>query len=252
VKRGASTWSRFDENYSPRSSTLLAAYLRDHPLNEADLKSLTRFFLTYRLPDDDLVGSILHRWRQDFPNSTLPLELSTQLSSHGSPSEVEAQRYRASRNDLMDRARTDPEPLRLYMGYLMPAYRSQRSVFYTPPSGELEEILHRLIETDPANQRVYKLYLAELAGDRGDDAACLTFGFEALKPGSERDERAGFKIDRAAPLPVLTRMLESLWQARRFIEAASLCRLALTQGYAEQDVVVAALCRKILATTGSR
>lgn len=248
VKRGASAWTRFDENYSTRPSTLLANYLKERPLTEADLKSLARFHLTYRMPDDDLVGSILLRWRHDFPNSTLPLELSTQLTVHGSPAELEAQRHRPLREHLLAQADRDPEPLRLYAGYLMPVYRAQRSVFFTPATDELEEVLRRLIQCDPANQRVYNLYLAELAWDRGDDGLCLALGFDALTPKTDGTKAPDFKVDRAAPIPVLTRMIESLWRARRFNDALELCRQAIAGGYAERDAVVAALCRKVLAT----
>ncbi|MCI0537088.1 MAG: fused MFS/spermidine synthase, partial [Verrucomicrobiales bacterium] len=251
VKRGASAWTRFDENYSTRPSTLLANYLKQRPLIEADLKSLARFHLKYRLPDDDLVGSILQRWRHDFPNSTLPLELSMQLTVHGSPSELEVYRHRSSREHLFTLAEKDPEPLRLYAGYLMPVYRAQRSVFFTPATDELEEVLRRLIESDPSNQRVYKLYLAELAWDRGNDGLCLALGLEALTPKAGATNAADFKIDRAAPIPVLTRMIESFWRARRFNDARELCRQAITGGYAEKDPVIAALCRKVLAAATS-
>jgi spermidine synthase len=247
VKRGASAWTRFDENYSTRPSTLLENYLKQWLLTEADLKSLARFHLTFRVPDDDLVGSILFRWRHDFPNSTLPLELSMQLGVHGSPSELEVQRHRSLQEQLMAQADKDPEPLRIYAGYLMPAYRSQRSVFFTPVTDELEAALRKLIASDPANQRVYKLYLAELAWDHGDDGLCLALGFDALSPTAGAAKAADFKIDRAAPIPVLTRMIESLWRARRFNDARELCRHALTGGYPEKDAVIAAQCRKVLA-----
>src|SRR5207244_1636466 len=146
-------------NYSTRPSTLLGRYLKEHPLAEADLKSLARFYLTYHVPEDDLLGSILHRWRRDFPKSTLALELSAKLAEHGSPSELEVQRHRPLLERLLEAAHKDPEPLRQYASYWMQVHRSQRSAFFTPSTDELEAILSRLIESDAANQRVYNLYL---------------------------------------------------------------------------------------------
>ena len=64
----------------------------------------------------------------------------------------------------------------------MQTYRAHRSAFFLPPSDELRATLDRLIETDKSNQRVHKLRLAEIAWDRGDDAACLRLGQSAFNP----------------------------------------------------------------------
>jgi len=249
VRGGASAWTRFDENYLTRPSTLLGSYLKDHSLTEADLKAIVRYQQLYHVPDEDLINSILHRWRRDFPGATLPLELSTKLSDHGAPAELETQRYRALRQHLFALADKDPVPLRVYAGYVMKAYRTQRSVFFTPQVEELEGALRKLIETDSENHRVYKLYQAELAWDRGDDATCLALGLEAFTLKTAPAKASDFKVDATAPLPALRRMIETLWRARRLNDARELCRYTVASGFAQQDIVVAALCRKVLGAT---
>jgi hypothetical protein len=138
--------------------------------------------------------------------------------------------------------------LRLYADFLLRTYRTQRSVFFAPPTEELELVMQRLAETDTANRRVYELYLASTAWDRGDEEECLRIGLANLgkKSGSLPHE---FRIDPTAPIPVLSRMLETLWRTRRVAEAAELANYAIATGYAGQDVVLASICRKALAGT---
>ncbi|MSU63177.1 MAG: hypothetical protein EXS31_12415 [Pedosphaera sp.] len=247
VKRAANEWARFDENYSTRPSTMLGKWLQTHPLNESDLKGLVRFQMSYKVPDDDLLATVLHRWRRDFPQSTLPLELSSKLSEHGAPAELEVQRHRGMKDQLVRLAASDPQPLRLYAGYVLKSYRAQRSVFFTPDTGEIEEILDVLLEKDSRHYRVYKFYQAELAWDRGDDGRCISLALDAMKLASPGDRKSDLSIDVAAPLPVLPRVIESLWRAQRFTDAAEVCRYAISNGYAEKDVMIAAQCRKVQA-----
>ncbi len=252
VRQAANEWVRFDENFSTRPSTMLGKWLPTHALTEADLKGIVRFQMAYRVPDDDLLSTILHRWRRDFPGSTLPLELSSKLSEHGSPAELEVQRHRGMKDQLVRQAGNDPQPLRLYAGYLLKSYRTQRSVFFTPDTQEIDEVLGVLLEKDSRHHQVYKFYQAELAWDRGDDGRCISLALEAMKPETAGNSKPDLSVDTAAPIPVLSRVIESLWRAQRYADAADICRYAISNGYAARNVVLAAQCRKVQAVLSSR
>jgi hypothetical protein len=113
----------------------------------------------------------------------------------------------------------------------MQTYRTYRSVFYVPPSVELKAALERLVETDRPNQRVYKLRLAEIAWDHGDDAACFEFGRAAFSPDTTAFGPIKFDLDPRAPYRVLNRMIETLWRAGKVPEAWGLCQDAKKNGY---------------------
>jgi hypothetical protein len=136
------------------------------------------------------------------------------------------------KDQIFKQAEKDPELLQLYARFLLQTYRTQRSAFYTPPSGELETALRRLLETDKPHQRVHMLRLAELAWDRGDDAACLSWGARALDPDPGTSGPINFDQDPTAPALTLGRMVESLWRAGKCQDAWDLCRQARQNGFA--------------------
>jgi len=88
------------------------------------------------------------------------------------------------------------------------------------------------------------LYRAELAGDTGDVNKCLELGLAALGE-SERPFAELLRADPSAPIPVLIRMMEHLEIEQRLDEALEISRFAIANGYAEQDPVLAARCRRI-------
>jgi hypothetical protein len=235
VKSGAESWQRFDENFSARPLTILGEYLREQALTEADYKAFGRYFLAHSLPHPAVLGSIVERWASEKPESTLPMELSTKLPEFSLTAELEAIRLRPKSEQLMELAEKDPEPLRIYASHLMRSYRTRRSAYLLPPSDEAERALNRLIETQPAHQRIYKLHLAELAWDRGDDAACLRLGQEAFDPDPAKGGPVSFAADPGAPRLILARMAESLWRAGEIAGAWALCREAEKGGYLRVD-----------------
>src|SRR6185295_755349 len=94
---------------------------------------------------------------------------------------------------------------------------AQRSAFYVPPNQELIAVLKRLIEADPPNQRVYKLELASLAWDVGDDDALLRLGYGVFStdtPGARR-----FDLDPEVVPAVMSYMVEALLQQGNLKEA---------------------------------
>ncbi|MBI2948430.1 MAG: fused MFS/spermidine synthase [Verrucomicrobia bacterium] len=244
VGRSTLRWREFDETFWTRPGTLLGQYLRTHPLTESDYKALGRFYMEYRLPEPDLFRSILVRWQREKPEATLPMELMAQASEAVPTAELEALRTAPLSAHLFRLAETDPEPLRMYASYLMQTYRAHRSAFYLPPSEELQALLQRLIETNPSNQRVYKLHQAELAWDRGDDAAFAKLSESAFDPDTTKWGPIGFSADPRAPRIVLGRMVENLWRIGKFNEAWQLGQDAKRNRYTGTYPLLDMVCRK--------
>jgi len=216
----------FDENTSTRPTTLLARYLAQRPLKETDFVAMALFFSTAHLPDGTLFRSLLCRWQRDFPASITPLDLSAKLDAPLPAAELQAHYMAAKKTSIFQQAEKDPELLQLYARFLLQVYRTERSALYLPPAGELAAALQRLVETDKPNQRVHMLRLAELAWDRGDDAACLSWGARALDPDTGKSGPLGFDHDPKAPARILGLMVESLWRAGKAQAAWDLCQQA--------------------------
>lgn len=248
LSRSTERWRIFDETFSTRPTTLLGQYLKKNPLTEADYKALGRFFLEQRLPEADLFRSLLVRWQSEKPKATLPMEMMAQASEMVLTAELEALRLAPMADFLYEQAEKDPEPLRMYCSYLMQMYRAHRSVFYAPPSDHLEAMLHRLIETNPARQRIYNLHLAEIASDHGNDTEMFRLANLAFDPDIEKGGRIDFSLDRKAPRIVLARMIETLWRAGKGPEAWNLCQDAKRNKYTGSDDLLDMVVRKVETT----
>jgi spermidine synthase len=247
VQGAPGQWRQLDENLSSRPSTLLGQYLQKHPLTEADYKAFGRFFMEHHLPEPDQFRTLVLRWQREKPDSTLPMELMSKTSDRPLTAELETLRLAPMAEVLHRQAATEPEPLLLYESYLMQTYRAHRSAFHLPPSDHLQNILERLLETNPANRRVYQLHLAELAWDRGDDAACFRLAESALDPNIARSGRISFSIDPIAPRILLARMADTLWRKGQLREALRLCQDAKSNGYLGKLPLLDMTCRKIEA-----
>lgn len=245
VRAATTAWRKFDESFSTRPTTILAQYLQKHPLTESDYKAFARFYLEQRLPESDIFRSLVLRWQREQPESTIPIELMAQASDQILTAELEALRLASARDFLFSHAGKDPEPLRMYASYLIQTYRAHRSVFNLPPSDDLEELLERLIETNPANRRVYELNLAEFAWDRSDDSAFFQLAQNGLDPDIAKGGRINFSIDPKAPRYVLYRMAESLWRKGQLKEAWTLCQDAAKNNYTGSYPLLDMTCRKI-------
>jgi predicted membrane-bound spermidine synthase len=251
-RREADRWIVFNENFSPRPTTLLAAFLARYRLSESDFKAFSRYYIAHQLPPPPVYLSLLARWQQHDPRATLPLELAARLIGRKVPAELEVERLGRVRDRLLELAPTDPELLRVYQKFLMHTYRSQRSAFWLPPADELRAVLERLIETDKTSARLYRLQLAELAWDRGDDAACLALGQAAFDPDTRAYGPIDFEADPVTPRWVLARMIESLWRAGKPTEAWELCQQAKQNRYVgeqstRRDPILEATYRKVEA-----
>jgi predicted membrane-bound spermidine synthase len=236
----ASRWQQVDENLSPRATTLLAQYLNAYPQQPKDYESIARGLSAQEWQNAGLLFSLLRRWRRESPGALEPLELLTRMRPSTTPGDYDALRLAALRDQIIQRSSAQPQLLRQYAFSLMESYREERSVFYVPPTQELQAALEPLLSADPANQPVYELWLAELASDQGNDAACLEYGRRAL----DRDQQRGparFALDPAAPFRVGARMADALWREGAPDQAASLCATVLRDGFAAPGALYYAL-----------
>jgi predicted membrane-bound spermidine synthase len=257
VRGGARLPMLFDQHESPRPTTLLGRYLRTHKLTDEDFRAMGAFFQSQHLPEPRLYRSMLRRWQAESPAATDPPELLGKSVSSGTACEFEAQRLGALREKLFANAPQDPEALGIYASLLYQAYVEARSVFYVPPTGDLEAALTRLVEANPANRRVYQLLLAEIAWDRGDDPTCFRLADTALSRDEGPTNAVRFDLDPKAPARVLTRMIESLYRSSRLGGALELCENARRYGYVGRpeggnDPLLEMTVRKVEAMAAAR
>jgi spermidine synthase len=224
VRSFAQRWKTIDERFSPRCATLLARYLQNHSLTALDFEAFRTRYSSFDLPEPTLFRSLLCRWQHDRPDDPQPLQLMAALTRNGLAPEPPIQGFTRVRDTLWKQAEHDPQQLRSYSVQLLRIYHTQRSVFYLPPTSELEAVLQRLLETDPPNRRADQLLMAELAWDRGDDQACLHWGEKALEKASLADLEP--TVSPQFLSGVITHMAEAYAQAGRLKDAMRLCTLA--------------------------
>jgi len=254
VQNSASFAGRHDQNQWPRPATHFGEYLQTRPLTEKDLQALTLFHFSSRVPHVRQVRSILTRWHREHPAAAEPVEYLLQTRFSGSHAEREAKALGHLQSQFVEKAATDPRPLRDYASVLYEAYTDLRSVFYVPPAPDLETALQRLIEVDPARRPTCLLMRAELAWDRGDDTACFQLAQEAFRdlPNPRPEQQPEPKMAAV----VLTRIIETLWRRGRLGEAREWCQLALRQGYVTEAgsadfPALSQVCRKVQFTIAS-
>jgi predicted membrane-bound spermidine synthase len=252
VRTGPSLPAALNEHLSSRPSTLLGQYLKRHPLTEADYEAFVRYEAVHGVPIRRVFGSLLRRWLSEHPATPTPRLLLARAAEPEGAKELEAQRLTHWRTNTVAPDTVDPALLRLQATLLLETYRHQRSSFYRPPVSVLERVLEELVDLDPAQRRVYRLWLAEMAWDRQDDPTCFRLAQMALDPDVALYGPAQFDLDRQAPARLLGRMIETLWRTRRLSEAWNLCQTARQNGYIGQvnspsDPVTEMIARKIEA-----
>lgn len=224
----------FNENALRHPSTLLGEYLRRRPLTVTDVQSFALFHTAYRIPHPRIVRSILERWRELSPESTLVAEYSAKLDYPLPVSELEARRMALVREPMMAGAEKEPEPLRMYSRNLMNAYRYLRSAYYQPPSEELEAVLNRLIEVDSAHRQTHRLRLAEVAWDKGQDERFIQLVSETFLQKAGAPPVGKFDLDYSAPGRALFLLIETLWRRGQYDEARLWCQAARDSGYLDE------------------
>ncbi len=245
---------QLDETRTRRPDTLLGRWLRDHPLTGEDLAAFAGYYLTDDLRPMETFVSLLRRWQREHPDSLLPWELASRLQVTAPPGELDVLRLAPRRDRIYQRAAEDPTLLRQYGRALMRAYVEQVSVFNLPPTDELEWALHRLLETDPDNQRLYQAWLAEVAWDRGDDDACLRWGELAFAPDLPRGANR-FQLDPGSALRTAARLADVYLRRGEPARAAAFCEGIVQAGYLNEETRYGALLfefiqRRVLTALG--
>ncbi|MBL9139182.1 MAG: fused MFS/spermidine synthase [Verrucomicrobiales bacterium] len=225
----------FNENTLRRPSTLLGEYLRRHPLTVTDVQSFALFHTAYRLPHPRILRSILERWRELAPDSTLVAEYSAKLDFPLPVSELEAQRMALAREPMMAGAEKEPEPLRMYSRNLMNAYRYLRSAYYQPPTKELEAVLGRLIEVDGTHRQSHRLRLAEISWDKGNDEEFIRLVSDTFLQSAGAPAVGKFDLDYSGPGRALFLLIETLWRRGQYEEARLWCQAARDSGYLDEQ-----------------
>lgn len=190
-----------------RPRTLLARWLRDHPVTVEDCRRMLAYYDTNGLPDADVIRSVLYRWMELEPKSIEPLRRLARLAGEVPAADSEPARLAMREDFRSPEVLQDPRLLRQFSGMLLLTHRTQRSPFYMPPRKEAEFFTRLAMERDPEHLRSHKLHLAEMAWDWGDDELCLALGTEALDP-SPRLGAHNFSHDPQAPRIVLSRLIE--------------------------------------------
>jgi spermidine synthase len=240
-----------DETKITRPQTLLGSYLKNHPLSDADFRSIATAILDDQFGDPAISFRLIQQWASMNTNSTLPLEMLERAGTTRPTPVAEEIRLLPKHAWLMEQGKRDIAALHFYERVLMRSYRIKRNVFYVPDSGPLQEVLGLLVERDPNNHRVFVLHLAELAWDRGDDTVAARFGIEGLNPDTAQTVPYQFTLDEQAPRQVLTDLIESSLRSGQLKQAQTFYKLAtekkfLTAGefyFAPLDLA----CRKVAA-----
>ena len=251
MRAGSSLLASYAESSSPRAGTLLAQYAKIKPIHPLDLRGLVLFFNSYGIPESPIARSYLHRWRAEAPEAQMPLEFLASVNNNNAQAELNVAILKPLRDSILSGATNQVELLKWYGQSLLQTYRGQRSTLFLPPSEELKSALHRLMESDPNNQRVYRLRLAELAWDRSDDAECLAFGQLALHPDSSKHGPNSFAIEPSAPGRVFHYMIETLLSKGDVEGATQLCKEAFKNNFAGPRAypvspLLELSCRKVL------
>lgn len=246
----ATVHDSFSELRQPRATTLLASYLKNHPLTPPDFERAAQAWLDRQFIDPQFVYGLMEQWSLAATNSSLPLEMMERVNFAGEPALMEEARLLPHHAGLLEEARGDIDTLHFYELALMRAYRAKRSVAYLPDTQRLRQVLALLQEHDPKNQRVFNLHTAELAWDRGDDEVAQRYAALAFAP----DSRGGppqFTFDEASPRIVLHQLIEINVRSGNIARARELCAFAASNHYLDPGPnaypPLELICRKVRA-----
>ncbi|HVY72152.1 MAG TPA: fused MFS/spermidine synthase, partial [Verrucomicrobiae bacterium] len=216
---------QWTENLMPGARTLLAEYLRAHPLAREDYDAFAHFFAASHLPAPALFRSLCARWQGDAAARSDLVRLLPILPPLGSTSELEALRLAPLRETILNLSTNDTRLLAHYTSLLREVYLSQRSVSHVPRGTELRATLERMAIVDPAHAPAHQLELAWLALDHGDTNACLELIAKASPGLAPRS--AGQNPELARVLPEL---IQGLGAAGHLEAAGRLFRAAADIG----------------------
>lgn len=223
--------SEFDERLLRRPTTLLGKLLQQSPLTTKDARSVVLLHSTADVPHPSLVRSLLAQWKTLDPSDLLPVEMAAKMEFPPPNSLVLAHEMSHARELMVSKVKTEPEPLRMYSRYLQNSYRHARSVFFQPPTAELQAVLECLAENDVVHRSSHQLRLAEIAWDLGDEPRFAELASTALLHSGQAGVTGRFDFDYSAPGRVLFLLIESLWRRGSLTDAQWWCHAARQSGY---------------------
>jgi len=226
--------AEFDERLLRRSTTLLGRYLDRKPLTVQDARSLALLNASADVPHPRLLRSVLRQWQDIAPNDLLPVELSSKMDFPLPHSAMQSIEMSKARSLMFTNFQREPEPLRMYSRYLQNAYRHARSIFYQPPTEELQAVLEYLAEHDAIHRPSHLLRLAEVAWDVGNDARFVEWATQALLHSGAAGTTARFDFDFSAPSRVLYLLIETLWRRGQLDDARWWCQAVRQSGYLDE------------------
>jgi len=221
----------FDERLLRRPTTLLGRFIQRAPLTLQDLRPIVLLHASADVPHPSLVRSVLRQWQQLNPLDLLPVEMAAKMEFPPPNSLILAHEMSRARDLMFAKADTEPEPLRMYSRYLQNSYRQARSVFYQPPTEELQAVLEHLVEKDPVHHHSHQLRLAELAWDLGDEQRFIELTTKTLLHTGAAGATGRFDFDFSAPGRVLFLLIETLWRKGQVADAQWWCDAARQGGY---------------------
>lgn len=236
-RRVATYWNQFNELFSARPLTLLGRYLEDHTLSQPDFRAMASFFLERKTYDPEYFRSILEEWLLNYPDDALAVAMSAEFADFRRPWESEIAFLRGHKESILAGATEAPDLLRKYCKYLFQNYRSKRSAVHLPDATEVEDILTQLIELDPPFQRVYRMHLAEIAWDRGDEDRFFELATLAFAPEFDLGP-PNYEFDSLAPYRTLGLMIETYWRRGNIPEAWEVCKQAIAGKYLGDDALL--------------
>lgn len=231
VRAPAESWQLHDERYGRRSGLLLARYLEKHQLVADDYWAFLDYFPVPHLTPNRMLRSLFLHWRQVAPESAEPLGLLNRVRDLPSAAELYTLRFAGDLDQMIKLASRTVEPLQNHTRSLMEVYRYERGVFHLPSTETLGTALNVLLALDPAHERTYRLFQAELAWDKGDDDECMRLGKTAFDPDTTKYGPTDFSLDPAGPALVLTKMVGILARRGELMEAGQLCQAATDRGF---------------------
>lgn len=242
---------QFDKRSEPRARMLFQRHTQETPMGLDDIRSIIRYSRQWRLLSDQIMVSLLDRWRELGPGDP-------RLGNYSLKVEDPSGHDRFLLSHFKWRAGTNSSAtIPLSMGSVsdfvkrsMDVYRTRKSMFHRPETGELESLCENTIQIDPSNQRVYLAFLAELTSDRGDDAAANQWAQRAFGQMTGPHSGASFDLDWSAAKKALAIMIEYQLADGTLAGAEAVVNAALELGHVDlyqrvaEDIVLETAVRR--------
>jgi predicted membrane-bound spermidine synthase len=247
---------RLNEVSRPRPRTLLGEYLAKHQLTTNDCRLLANQFAKISLPQFPVFRSIVRQWERLEPENPTVLRLLASYAIQNPSPDGDAARVLANPVYRKEETLRSIPVLRQYADMLLLKYRTQRSAFHIPDSGDLQQMLRVLTSLDAENQRVHRMRLAEVLWERGQEPAARTLFDEALNPDEARYGPVQFDMDSTVVPAMMSRLLEAELRDGNMPKAFQLVRDFENQGYLRLnqpggDDRLKMLARRVVATVQS-